>query len=136
MIAWSSASAVAVDAGRFLPPILGWQDGLPSDSMPGKFPLGAFVQRIAARLQHFSELVQTESTHSSGFFLKKEPPFTTLKGSTSIPKMLQINQVVLPVHCKGFDEFSLPISDHRDLARDWCNGFRFIGSLDSPSSLH
>jgi hypothetical protein len=36
----------------------------------------------------FSELVQTGSTHSSGFFLKKKPPFTAPKKSTCIPKML------------------------------------------------
>ncbi len=36
----------------------------------------------------FSEFLQTESTHSRGFFLKKKPPFTTVKKSTCIPKML------------------------------------------------
>ncbi len=37
----------------------------------------------------FSELLQTESMNSSGFFIKKKPPFTALKKSICIPKMLQ-----------------------------------------------
>jgi hypothetical protein len=36
----------------------------------------------------FSEMMQTEGTDSSGFFLENEPPFTTLKKSTYISKML------------------------------------------------
>jgi hypothetical protein len=35
----------------------------------------------------FSELVQTGSNISSGFFLKKKPPFTALKTIPCIPKM-------------------------------------------------
>jgi hypothetical protein len=33
-------------------------------------------------------MVSTESARSSGFLLKKKPPFTALKKSTYIPKML------------------------------------------------
>jgi len=35
-----------------------------------------------------SELLWTGSTLSSGFFSKKKPPFTTLKKSRRIPKLL------------------------------------------------
>ena len=35
-----------------------------------------------------SELVTTESTRSSGFFIKKKPHFTALKKSMCIPKLL------------------------------------------------
>jgi hypothetical protein len=38
----------------------------------------------------FLELVWTESTRASGFFLKKNPPSATLKKSICIPKMLLI----------------------------------------------
>jgi len=35
-----------------------------------------------------SELVWTEGTNLSGFFVNKKPPFNTLKKSTCIPKLL------------------------------------------------
>jgi hypothetical protein len=51
---------------------------------------GLYLQRNALRRSTiaFSESLQTETSHSSGFFLKKKPPFNAVKRTTLIPKVL------------------------------------------------
>jgi hypothetical protein len=52
------------------------------------FPPAWVPNRECRSATAFSELVQTEDMHPSGFFPKEKPPFTALKKSMCIPKML------------------------------------------------